>query len=84
MKLFHIFQTENIAPPCYFGAVVAAPDYETAQKMHPIDGELFSEESKDDWGMEWASSPENVTAEYLGEAKPDTEQGVILSDHFDD
>lgn len=79
MKLYIISQTEVRGYDTYSDAVVAAPDEETAKKIRP-NGEV--------WGVDWrrrglfdswASHPDLVKAELIGEAVEGTKQGVICA-----
>lgn len=87
MKLWRISQHERTDYDTYDSAVVAAPDEGAARVMHP-GGPLFEDycasEEKDDarWGYRygcWATHPDNVNVEYLGEAAEDTKRGVICA-----
>ena len=80
MNIYHISQTENKGYDTYSDLVVAAENEEEARLIHP------SNWYKDDpWNRElfsygeWATKPENVKVEYLGEAKEGTEAGIICS-----
>jgi hypothetical protein len=85
----------------YRGAVVAAPNEGTAQRMHPEDGSVeghpdMRSHEFNAWGERWnhfddsveesihcSSSwvaPNEVHVELLGEAAPNIEAGLILSD----
>ena len=74
MKLFKLSQDINTGYDTYDSVVVAAPNPESAKQILPnkycVWGENYSP---------WCSSTDEVTAEYLGEAVEDTEQGVILA-----
>ena len=76
MNLYKITQGEFIGYDTYDSAVVAAPSHEAARKIHPS-----PYVTTDDWKNRdnWASSPDNVTAEYIGKAAAGTEAGVILA-----
>lgn len=71
MKLWLISQTENDGYDTYDSAVVAAESEEDARSIHP---------GRSEWGERhgdtWASKPENVKAELIGEAKPGLAAGV--------
>jgi hypothetical protein len=77
MKLFKISQTINQNWDTYDSAVVAAPDEGTARTIIPGISEM-DEYDTVELVSEWAT-PENVTVEYLGEAKEGTPEGVICS-----
>ena len=77
MDLYKISQDENNAYDTYDAAVVAAPDEETARNMDPCTGK-----PRKGWGdyfSGWCSSPDQVTVELLGVAKPGTKTGIIVS-----
>lgn len=77
MKLFLISQTQYCNEGMYDSAIVAAPDGETARQMDPGTGELVAV-----WGgpyRVWCSAPEHVGVQYLGEAAPGIEQGVVCA-----
>ena len=80
MKLYLISQSENNNYDTYDSAVVAAPDEEAATRIHPGTEKEFEEGQKAEFN-EWCSGPSEVTAEYIGEAKEGTEQGVILASY---
>lgn len=76
MKLFLIEQDQNTSYDTYDSAVVAAPDEETAKRMHPGTGE-----PPEKWGgmyPSWCDRPEEVTVRYLGEAVG-VAQGVVCA-----
>ena len=80
MKLWLSEQDENSDYDTFDKAVVAATDETAARIIHPS-GYTYGDEK---WGPEtrygcWASSPREVTATYIGEAKEGTEAGVILA-----
>lgn len=75
MKIWLLSQTENGGYDTYDSCVVAAPDEESAKKIHP--GTCDWE--KDNWMRNWASKPENVSVLYLGEAKDGLDAGAILA-----
>lgn len=81
MKLYLISQDEHDDYDTYDSAVVAAEDEESARRMHP--GNTLGD--RGDWWLEsdrfgtWALHLEAVKVEYLGEAKPGTEQSVICA-----
>jgi hypothetical protein len=74
MNLYLLTQKENSGWDTYDSVVVAAKNEQEAKKILP------SEYS--DWNNlcgTWASSPENVTVEYIGKAKEGTVKGVVLA-----
>ena len=85
MKIFLITQTANTNWSTYDGAVVAAPDEDTASRMHPEDGELDKWKGSRPYpeGEDWCSCKEEVKVTYLGEAFPGMPQGVVLSSFTD-
>jgi len=64
MKLWKITQNVQTGYDTYDSAVVAAETEDEARVMHPSSGKDISAEYPGDW----ASKPEDVTVEYLGEA----------------
>jgi len=75
MKLWLIFQDENDDYDTFDSAVVAAETEEQAKSIHPYGSDAWSSRNSDTW----ASSPDKVTAKYLGEAYGDIKKpGVIL------
>lgn len=75
MKLFKISQSENDDYDTFDSAIVAAPDESAASSIHPSGG-IWTPRSD-----EWCKSPDQVTVEYIGEAAPGIEQGVILASY---
>lgn len=74
MRLYLISQSENNNYDTYDSAVVAAEDEESARTTLP--GSYVK------WGDKyscWASSPEKVSVEFIGEAVEGTVAGVILA-----
>lgn len=74
MKIFKIHQNVNKGYDTYDSAVVIAENQEAAQAMLPVD-------DPDEDGCrsyEWAPI-EFVKVEYLGEALPDAEAGVVTA-----
>ena len=72
MKLYLLTQEENDGYDTYDSLVVAAKTSLRARRIHPHPN------GNSGLCVVWASSYKNVTAEYLGEAKEGTEEGVIL------
>ena len=64
MKLWLISQSEQNDYDTYDSAVVAAETEQVARNIHPSG---YQEDWKTSWGRSWASIPENVKVEYLGE-----------------
>ena len=77
MKLWLISQDAERGYDTYDSAVVAAETEDQARMIHP-DGH---DESRweDKRFLTWAAEPFLVKVEYLGEAKPGTEKGLILA-----
>lgn len=73
MKLWRIERTDMFGCDSYDSAVVAAESEDAARNITP-DGAAFG-------GMysTWAPTPEQVKAEYIGEARPGMKQCVILA-----
>lgn len=78
MKLYLIKQNINKGYDTYNAAIVAAPTDAAAKLIHPC----ISYKSPDEWddGTDmWCTNPDDVIAEYLGEAAEGIEQGVVLA-----
>lgn len=73
MKLWRLSQGEKTGYDTHDSCVVAAPDESAARRVHPSSVSWEGDFST------WASSPEGVRAEYLGEAKDGTPTGLILA-----
>lgn len=78
MKLWLISQTECDGYDTYSDAVVAAETEETAKMIHP-DGINLIPSFDDDHHSDWTNDPLKVSADYIGEAKEGTKQGVICA-----
>jgi len=72
MKLWLISQDSNNGYDTYDSAVVAANSEDEARLINP-DGDWESR-----WSA-WCDRPDQVTVEYIGDAKINTEAGIILS-----
>jgi|KBSSwiStaDraftv2_1062776.scaffolds.fasta_scaffold146678_8 hypothetical protein len=83
MKLFLIDRIDRVDYGEFDGAVVAAPDEETARNMHPRDGQpvAWDEKPYANGLPNWAFTPHNVQVTYIGEAKEGTAAGVVLSSY---
>jgi hypothetical protein len=80
MKLWLISQDENEGYDTFDSAVVAAETAHEAKCIHPSN--LFpkpSEQWKDLRYSDWASSPDKVSAKYIGEAAENIPPGPICS-----
>lgn len=78
MKLWRITQDVNGGYDTYDCAVVAAETEEKARRIHPStprDEKLWNKR----WFHDWASSPDQVAAEFIGDAVEGTEEGVIVA-----
>lgn len=71
MKLW-LIKADTSGYDVYSDAVVLAETEEEAKRIHP-GGELYDDwlEKEDSFADSWVSSPQEVTATYLGEASPD-------------
>ena len=77
MKLFLIQQTEDEGYDTYDSAVVAAETEEQARGVHPA----RAHDSWDNVWSGWCKTAEAVKVTYLGEAKPETPEGVICASY---
>ena len=75
MKLWLISQTANDRYDTFDSAVVVAETAEDACRIHPAGDDNAWDYT---WST-WAKTPEEVSAEYIGEARPDILQGVVLA-----
>ena len=92
MKLYLISQRTNCGYDTYDSAVVAAEDDNDATLINPSEYYPNWDQEAQDWAGtsitgkryyqgsygSW-TKPENVTANYIGEAKEGTERGVICA-----
>jgi len=76
MNLYLLAANVNDKPRAFSRAVVAAETVEDARRTHP-DGSSTVLEQEDYFGT-WVSL-RRVQVEYLGEAKPGMQAGVILA-----
>lgn len=75
LKIWRIWQDEDGGYDSYDSAVVIAEDEASARQIHPHGG-------NDQWIKSyagWASTPDNVNAELIGEALPGAEIGVVVA-----
>jgi hypothetical protein len=78
MKLWKISQTKNNKYDTWDAAVVAAVSGDAAKLMHPSGAETEYVPGYGDAYGGWAP-PENVTVEYIGEARIGMPAGVIVA-----
>lgn len=77
MKLYLITQRERTGYDTYDSAVVCAESELDARNTH---AHGIPSETYNPWESDmWASSPDNVTAELIGEASPSVEKGIVLA-----
>jgi len=78
MKLYRISQTENIGYDSYDSAVVLAKNFIDAKNTNPRTGQQMRMR---DWvdNYYWCSKLEDVKVEYLGEAKYEQEDPIIVA-----
>ena len=78
MKLYRISQTENIGYDSYDSAVVLAKNFIDAKNTNPRTGQQMR---MCDWvdNQHWCSKLENVQVEYLGDAKYDQSDPIIVA-----
>jgi hypothetical protein len=83
MKLYLISQSVNNDYDTYDAAVVAALDEESARNIHPHgDGVVnWTQAAREHYSGTWARTPEQVKVEYIGDAKPGTQAGVICASY---
>ena len=79
MKLYLLSTNVNDRPRAFSRAVVAAETQEEARRTHP-DGSSTVLQEEDYFGT-WVSL-QRVQAEYLGEARPGVQAGVILASYI--
>lgn len=75
MNLYLLRQNENSGYDTYDSCVVAARTPDDAAQIHPS---TYCEKCWDQSGS-WASTPENVSVEYIGKAATGTVRGVVLA-----
>jgi hypothetical protein len=75
MKLFKITMIEPLPGyDVWEGAVVCAENRHQAKKIHPSEIGVWGQDTRS-----WAKTPTEVHAEYIGEARPEMPEGVVLS-----
>ena len=87
MKLWLLTQTVQAGYDTYDSAVVAAETTDAARRIHPDEFHQMYDTRKTDEELAalgyccqtWPSCYLDVNAEYIGEAKPGTEVGVVLA-----
>jgi len=78
MKLFRISQDIHNGWDTYSDAVVVAPNEVVAKNIHPD-----SYKGCDPWPRDiWADTPDQVEAEYIGEAAEHLSQGAVICASF--
>lgn len=87
MKLYIISQKEARGYDTFSSAIVCAESPEQAKTIHPR-GDIYNDDmylyDKDNrWlrysSREWASKPDNVGVEYIGEATDTVKFGIVLA-----
>jgi len=78
MKLWRISQTENDYYDFYDSAIVAAESEEEAKMINPEGGRIDSAKTS----YSWVNSPDEVTAEYIGEAAEGITAGDVICASF--
>lgn len=80
MKLWLLTQTANEGYDTFDSAVMAAETEDEARNMSPghDEHEEFSDEGKF-YKNSWVSNIDDVSVEYIGEAKPGTKKGQIIA-----
>jgi hypothetical protein len=81
MNIYLISQRERTGYNTYDSAVMIAPDEKTARRMSPGNGRIMEERDWECVFRSWASSPDFVKVELIGQAAPDREQGVVCSSY---
>lgn len=74
MKIWRISQDQYEGYDTFDSAIVAAETEEAAKSTHPSEYGNWDKSNGD-----WCSSPGHVTAEYIGDAAPHIQAGVILA-----
>jgi hypothetical protein len=81
VNLYLLSQSSNDGFDSYDSAVVAAPDDETARRIHP---EFKAGDEIDDWTpwmLEQWAAPQELTVCYLGEAADGVAFGVVCASY---
>jgi hypothetical protein len=79
MKLYLLTTSVNDRPRAFSRAVVAAENEEDARRTHP-DGSSTVLQQEDYFGT-WVSL-RRVQVQYLGEARPEIQAGVLLASYI--
>lgn len=74
MKLFLISQTKNCGYDTHDSAVVVADDEAAARQINPSWGGGWG-----DTHSTWCGKPEDVSVEYLGEARDGMPSNIVLA-----
>lgn len=78
MKLFKLSQDVNDGYDTFDSVIVAAENEDDARNIHPQDNMFSDLPHWDDNYPVWCERPDQVTVEYIGEARPDLPKGIIL------
>lgn len=78
MNLYLISQEENSEYDTYDSAVVAAPDEESAKRIHPRGPECWQGYPS----RTWCRTPSEVTAKYIGMASGEITAGTVICSSF--
>jgi hypothetical protein len=82
MKLWLVSQGINNGYDTFDSMVVVAEQESDARKIHPAETwDWIDEENYNYWQYNsvWANTPEQVDIEYIGEAAPNTDAGIVLA-----
>lgn len=92
MKLYKLTQKENRNYDTFDSAIVAATDEKSAKRINPRSSHIFWCDKNNSWATKnqykelvfiendtcWANKMKNIKVQYLGEASPEIEQGIVL------
>lgn len=76
MKLWKVARTDEWSYDDYDALIVAAVD-EASARMTTPDGVPIDADAG--LGSSWVNSPDLLTVEYIGDARPGTAAGVVLA-----
>lgn len=79
MNIYKISQTENDDYNTYDSAIVYGETEEEARNIHPRCPLFTNDELWRNYSYCWASSPDKVTVEKIGETNLEVKSGVILA-----